>query len=74
MAKSMFIRCENGNYLLIKNITRLFVQADEITRKATVKASTIGPAMPFTVAQYDNKNLAEIALTELIDRIEKGHD
>ena len=74
MAKSKFIRCENGNYLLIRNVTRLFVQADEISKTAVIKASTIGPAMPFEVARYDNKLSADVALQELIDRIEKGHD
>lgn len=74
MVKCKFIRCENGSYLLIRNITRLFVQTDEVRRTGVIKASTIGPAMPFTVAQYDNKLTAEVALQELIDRIEKGHD
>jgi hypothetical protein len=52
----------------------LFVQADEIKRNAVIKASTIGPAMPFVVAVYDDKKAAEIALLELVDRIERGHD
>lgn len=71
MAKNRFILCEGGSgYLLIRNITRLFVQADEITREAVIKASTVGPAMPFTVAKYENKLTADLALQELITAIE----
>lgn len=72
--RSKFILCENGSYLLVRNITRLFVQTDEIKRTGVIKASTVGPAMPFVVASYDNKLAAKVALQELVDRIEKGGD
>lgn len=70
MYKPKFILCENGSYLLIRNITRLFVQVDEIKKTAVIKASTVGPAMPFVVAEYASKTAADLALLELVDQIE----
>lgn len=65
-----FIRCENGSFLLIRNITRLFVETDNIKKTAAIKASTVGPALPFTVATYDNTNQADTGLYMMVNWIE----
>lgn len=70
--KSKFILCEDGSYLHIKNITRLWVAEDAITRRGQIKASMIGPAMPFTVSEHDTKDSAAMALQALVELTEEG--
>lgn len=73
MAKVKFIRCSDGGFLYLKNITRLFLAGDTITQGCSVKASVIGPAMPFVVADYENRLEAEASLQALVDLVE-GED
>jgi hypothetical protein len=73
MPNLQFIMCEDGSYLHIRNITRMWVAEDTITRRGEIKASMIGPAMPFTVAEYDTKDRAAQALLALVTEIE-GED
>jgi hypothetical protein len=68
--RSKSIHCEDGGYLLVRNITRLFLAVDTISREATIKASVIGPAMPFTVAKHSTSAIARNHLEDLIDMIE----
>jgi len=68
--KSRYILCEDGSYLHVRNVTRLFVVEDGVTRRGNIKASVIGPAMPFTVAEYDTQHEAELALQALIAQLE----
>ena len=66
-----FILCHDGSYLAIRNIIRLYVEEDTITRQGAIKASTIGPAMPFKVAEYDTKEDATLMLQGLILQAEE---
>lgn len=68
--KSKFILCEDGSYLKVKNITRMWAAEDAITRRGTIKASMIGPAMPFTVSEHDTKDRAAQALQALVALVE----
>ena len=69
-----FILCEDGSFLHIRNITRLFLAEDTITKGCSIKASVIGPAMPFLVADYDSRDAAATSLQELINLIEGNHE
>lgn len=64
-----FIRCEDGSYLHVRNITRLAVQTD-YDDKSRIKAHHNGPAMPFTVAQFETSREAQNWLRDLVDRLE----
>lgn len=65
-----YIRCDDGSYLAVRHVSRLFVQEDVTTDTGVLKASIPGPAHPFTVAKYDSARDAQIALLDLIERIE----
>lgn len=65
-----FIKCDDGSYLYVRNITRVFITTDVTDENAIIKASVIGPAMPFTVTKYPDKHQAELALVDLILRLE----
>jgi len=65
-----FIYCTDGSYLNVRNITRIWVAEDTITARGVIKASTIGPAMPFTVAEYETGDRAAEVLRNLIDLVE----
>lgn len=69
-SRAKFIMCEDGSFLKIKNITRLWTEEDAISRRGAIKASMIGPAMPFTVAEFNTKSDAAMALRALIDLAE----
>ena len=58
-------------YLHVRNITRLFLVSD-YNGKTDIKASTIGPANPFTVEVYETEETAERALANLIEWLEQG--
>lgn len=66
-----FIRCEDGSYIHIRNITRLAIQS-EYNDKATIRAHHNGQAMPFTVAQFETTRHAEAWLMDLVERIESA--
>jgi len=64
-----FIRCEDGSYVHVRNVTRLSVEVT-YDDKATIKAHHNGPSMPFTVAEFGTSRDASSWLMDLIDRIE----
>lgn len=70
MSKANFILCDDGSFLHIRNITRLFLAEDTITKGCSIKAGMIGAAMPFMVADFANRAIATVALQELIYAIE----
>ena len=72
MANLRFIRCEDGSYVLVQNITRLSIDTD-YTHRARIKAHTIGPAMPFTVAEFETVRAAQMWLLDLVERLEHGN-
>lgn len=65
-----FIRCEDGSYVYVKNVTRLSVETDTLSDKSKIKAHHNGPSMPFTVADFETRREAEMWLLDLVDRIE----
>ena len=70
MSMHRFIHCEDGSFLLVANITRIFITEDTITKTSEIKASTLGPAMPFTLGRYDGRLNATLALAEIITALE----
>lgn len=64
-----FIRCEDGSYVHVVNITRLAIETD-YSDKSTIKAHHNGPSMPFPVAKFDTRKDAQTWLMDLINRIE----
>lgn len=70
VAGNKFVLCEDGSYLYIRNITRLFLAEDTITKGCSIKASVIGPAMPFLVADFESRAVAALHLHALIEQIE----
>jgi hypothetical protein len=66
-----FIPCEDGSYVYVPNITRLSLSTD-YSDKSQIKAHTIGPGMPFTVASFETSRDAASWLADLVDRIEHG--
>jgi len=64
-----FIRCEDGSYVHVRNVTRLSVEVT-YDDKATIKAHHNGPSMPFTVARFETSRDANSWLMDLVDRIE----
>lgn len=69
-----FIRCENGDFILVRNVTKLSLQEDAIAGKTDIVAHHNGPSMPFTVASFDARKDAFAWLIDLIDRIEHGQN
>lgn len=65
-----FIRCDDGSQLLIENITRLFINDDPVSKMSEIKASTVGPALPFTVTKIGGRQAAELYLLDLVQKIE----
>lgn len=64
-----FIRCEDGSYVHVRNVTRLSVEV-AYDDKATIRAHHNGPSMPFTVARFETSREAQSWLMDLVDRIE----
>lgn len=69
--ENKFIRCEDGSYVLVRNVTRLSIDTD-YDDKSRVKAHVIGPAMPFTVATFSARKDAQLWLLDLVERLEHG--
>jgi hypothetical protein len=70
-----WLRCDDGSYIQVRHITRLFVQEDIVADCAWICASIPGPAHPFKIAQfresdYSAHNNAVFWLNDLIDRLE----
>jgi hypothetical protein len=66
-----FIRCEDGSYVYVPNITRLSLNTD-FQDRTQIKVHTIGPALPFTVASFETSRDAQSWLMDLVDRLEHG--
>lgn len=66
-----FIRCEDGSYVFIPNITRLSVSV-EYDNKSRILAHHTGLGMPYVVAVFESEHLAQIHLLDLVERIESG--
>ena len=69
--RNKFIRCEDGSYVHVKNVTRLSLQTD-FHDQTKIMAHHNGPGMPFPVAEFSARKDAQLWLTDLIERIEFG--
>lgn len=71
MTRIKFIRCEDGSYVYVRNLTRLSLSTD-YDDKTKIKAHTVGPAMPHVIASFDSAKDAQFWLMDLVDRIENS--
>jgi hypothetical protein len=65
-----YIRTQHSGNLNVDHITRLFVETDVIGENAIIKASTVGPQMPFIIARCDSEEAAGNLLEELTRKLE----
>ena len=69
--KNIFIRCEDGSYLRVKAVTRIYAQEEVISGKGLIYAVAPGPQLPYIVYSYETLHDAEAALSMLIASIEE---